>query len=213
MKSGWTSAELGSIAAVFNGKTPSKDDQRSVGHPVLKIRDVDEFGVWRGLHQSYVEESFASTYADKLVRTGDCMVLNAAHNASHVASKTFRAREDTAGVLATGEWLVIRPFDGKLDTGFLHHWLNSVRTRAALRDAVKGIHLYPKDVSRLRLAIPPIGEQRRIAAILDKADELRAKRRAALAHLDSLTQSIFLDMFGDPVVNPMRWPEIGRAHV
>jgi type I restriction enzyme S subunit len=46
------------------------------------------------------------------------------------------------------------------------------------------------------MPMPPIEEQRRIAAILDKADDLRAKRRAALAQLDTLTQSIFLDMFG-----------------
>lgn len=50
-------------------------------------------------------------------------------------------------------------------------------------------------------------EQRRVAAILDKADTLRAKRRAALAQLDTLTQAIFLDMFGDPAMNPKGWPE------
>lgn len=53
---------------------------------------------------------------------------------------------------------------------------------------------------------PPLHEQKRIAAILDKADELRAKRRAALAELDQLTQSIFLEMFGDPVANPKKIP-------
>lgn len=46
-------------------------------------------------------------------------------------------------------------------------------------------------------ALPPLDEQRRIAAVLDKADELRAKRREALAHLDTLTQSIFHSMFGN----------------
>jgi type I restriction enzyme S subunit len=50
-------------------------------------------------------------------------------------------------------------------------------------------------------ALPPLDEQRRIAAILDKADELRTKRREALAHLDTLTQSIFHSMFGDPAKN------------
>ena len=54
----------------------------------------------------------------------------------------------------------------------------------------------------LQIPLPPLPEQRRIAEILDKADALRAKRRAALAQLDTLTQSIFLDMFGDPATNP-----------
>ena len=57
-----------------------------------------------------------------------------------------------------------------------------------------------------KLPVPPIAEQRRIAEIMDKADALRAKRRAALAQLDTLTQAIFLDMFGDPIANPRGWP-------
>ena len=62
-----------------------------------------------------------------------------------------------------------------------------------------------KIVEDLQIPIPPVDEQKRIAEILDKADALRAKRRVALAQLDTLTQSIFLDMFGDPVTNPMKW--------
>ena len=57
----------------------------------------------------------------------------------------------------------------------------------------------------LQIPLPPLDEQKRIAAILDAADELRAKRRASLALLDDLLQSTFLDMFGDPVTNPMGW--------
>ncbi len=55
------------------------------------------------------------------------------------------------------------------------------------------------DSPRLPIPLPPLPEQRRIAEVLDRADALRAKRRAALAQLDTLAQSIFLDMFGDPV--------------
>ena len=60
---------------------------------------------------------------------------------------------------------------------------------------------------RLQIPLPPLDEQKRIAGILDAADALRAKRREALAQLDTLLQSTFLDMFGDPVTNPMGWED------
>ena len=59
--------------------------------------------------------------------------------------------------------------------------------------------------SKIQIPLPPLAEQKRIAGILDAADALRAKRREALAQLDTLIQSTFLDMFGDPVTNPMGW--------
>ncbi len=60
----------------------------------------------------------------------------------------------------------------------------------------------------MKIPLPPLSEQKRIAEILDRAEALRSKRRAALALLDELTQSIFLDMFGDPVTNPMGWKRV-----
>ncbi|MEK6304282.1 MAG: restriction endonuclease subunit S [Acidobacteriota bacterium] len=64
-----------------------------------------------------------------------------------------------------------------------------------------------EDAYRRRLLLPPLAEQRRIAEVLDRAEALRAKRRDALAQLDTLTQAFFLDLFGDPVPNPKRWPD------
>jgi type I restriction enzyme, S subunit len=61
-------------------------------------------------------------------------------------------------------------------------------------------------LKQLEVVLPPLAEQRRIAEVLDRAAALRAKRRAALAQLDSLTQAIFLEMFGDPMANEHNWP-------
>ena len=61
-------------------------------------------------------------------------------------------------------------------------------------------------IKDLKLALPPLAEQRLIAEVLDRAEALRAKRRAALAQLDSLTQSLFLDLFGDHKTILESWP-------
>lgn len=62
--------------------------------------------------------------------------------------------------------------------------------------------------SEIPIPVPPLPEQHRIASILDQADTLCAKRREALAQLDSLAQSIFIEMFGDPIDNPMGWQKV-----
>ncbi|RME21342.1 MAG: hypothetical protein D6798_18385 [Deltaproteobacteria bacterium] len=67
------------------------------------------------------------------------------------------------------------------------------------------------NASKLRelpVPLPPLPEQRRIAAILDEADALRRKRREALGLLDELLRSAFNEMFGDPVTNPRGWPTV-----
>ncbi len=68
-----------------------------------------------------------------------------------------------------------------------------------------GYSRHYKFLKKTVIPLPPLAEQKRIAGILDAADSLRAKRREALAQLDTLLQSTFLDMFGDPVTNPMGW--------
>jgi type I restriction enzyme, S subunit len=60
--------------------------------------------------------------------------------------------------------------------------------------------------SEILIPLPPIAEQKRIAAILDKAEEIRSQRRQALEQLDAIGQSIFLEMFGNPIHNTKNWP-------
>ena len=86
------------------------------------------------------------------------------------------------------------------DTKYLYYALKSIQIPAA------GYSRHYKFLKEIQIPLPPLPDQRRIAEILDKADALQAKRRAALAQLDTLTQSIFLDMFGDPATNPRGWP-------
>lgn len=110
------------------------------------------------------------------------------------------------------EFHVIRADQSKIDKRYLYHFLGQRSVNRAGQSRMTGSagqRRVPKSFfENLRIPLPPLDEQKRIAAVLDAADALRAKRRAALAKLDTLLQSVFLEMFGDPVTNPMGWPSM-----
>ncbi len=116
------------------------------------------------------------------------------------------ARPSFAGICST-DILPVLP-GAKLDRDYLAHFLlkpDIVALASSLATGANLPRLSPRALAEIKVPLPPLSEQRRIAAILDKAHALRAKRRAALASLDTLTQAIFLDMFGSVAANPMGW--------
>ena len=102
----------------------------------------------------------------------------------------------------TTEFHVLRPDSQKLDTRYLHYFVRSPFVREAGEKTMTGSagqKRVPKTFfQNLKIPLPPLDEQRRIATILDQADALRRKRQQALAKLDHLVQSLFLDMCRRP---------------
>ncbi len=95
---------------------------------------------------------------------------------------------------------------GKVDTRYLLYSMLGLSERIKENGSgatVKGIT--QTKLSRFEIPFPPLPEQKRIAAILDAAEALRAKRRQTLKELETFLQATFLHMFGDPVTNPMGW--------
>lgn len=92
----------------------------------------------------------------------------------------------------------VRPQPGAIDPEYLYRFLSTTvaRLRGGSQGAAQGV-ITREMIGNLELELPALPEQRRIAAILDHADTLRAKRRQVLTYLDAMAQSIFNDMFGD----------------
>lgn len=91
---------------------------------------------------------------------------------------------------------------------YFYHLLGSdIVSRQFTKSARGGIQKFVAlgSIRNLKIPLPPLDEQKRIAAILDKANALRRKREKAITLIDSLLRSVFLDMFGDPVGNPKAW--------
>src|SRR3546814_18908430 len=98
---------LGDVAEVFNGKTPAKSEQRVEGYPVLKIRDVDEVGAYRGVFGSYVDEKLALKFRSKWIVPGDTLILNETRNADYIVSKLFIAGDEVDNAFQNGKMLTL----------------------------------------------------------------------------------------------------------
>ncbi len=148
----------------------------------------------------------------RTVEAGDLASTKFIFTSKHILYGKLRpylrkiARPDFEGICST-DILPILP-GPRIDRDYLCHFLRLDASIAFAESRSVGANLpriSPRILATLQVPLPPMEEQQRIAALLDKADVLRQKRRLALQKLDSLTQSIFLDMFGDPTTNPKHW--------
>lgn len=174
---------LGDFCTVIMGQAPSGETYSLVeGIPL--IAGAGDFSKGR------IRPKKLTTRPTKLSQHGDIVLSIRAS----IGDKVWSDGEYCLGRGVAG----LRP-KAALDSAFLWHWLDYAEP--ALRAKAKGatfLQVNRSDIADLPISLPAFAEQQRIAAILDKADELRAKRRQAIAHLDALTQSIFYSMFGDP---------------
>ncbi len=110
--------------------------------------------------------------------------------------------------VCTTEILPILPNEGKLDRTYLWAYLHTSEFVDWASSQVSGANLPrldPKLLADHPIPFPPLPEQRRIAALLAKADRLRRLRRNALELGEGFLQAVFLEMFGDPGSNPKGW--------
>jgi len=126
-------------------------------------------------------------------------------NVKHYSGK-FNAYQRT--------YVVTSLSDKHLDTRYLFYFMDKYVER--LRElSIGGVIKYIKlgMLTDAEIPLPPLSEQKRIAAILDKADAIRRKRQQAIQLADDFLRAVFLDMFGDPVTNPKGWPSVKLGDV
>ncbi len=124
--------------------------------------------------------------------------------------KCLRANQisKTVGFGST-EFHVLRVNEEILDPSYLFYMVWSRTFRFLGEHSMSGAagqkRVSADFLKTYEIPLPPLAEQKRIAAILDKADGIRRKRQQAIDLADEFLRSVFLDMFGDPMVNPMNW--------
>ena len=198
-------AQLGEIADLQAGVGFPVDLQgRSSGdYPVAKVGDISRVGrsgeAVISAADHYIDEGDLARLRARPIPPGSVLFAKIGeairHNHRVIAGCALLVDNNAMAAIPTR----------RVESRYLYHFLRTVDFYG-LTSATTVPALRKSELERLSVPLPPLPEQRRIAEILDKADALRAKRRIALALLDTLTQSIFVDMFGDPATNPKGWP-------
>jgi type I restriction enzyme S subunit len=111
--------------------------------------------------------------------------------------------------IGSGEWIIFR--SKRFYSHYLRHILVSDQFHLQFMQTVAGVggsllRARPAQVADIRIPLPPLPEQKRIATILDAAEALREKRHTAIRRLDELEVAVFNDIFGDPQINTKKWP-------
>lgn len=191
-------ASIGQVCSFLSGGTPSRSAARYFQGDTPWITGADITSPIVTNARSFVTAEAVANSATNRVPAGTILLV----------TRTSVGKVATAGVdlCFSQDITALKPDSSRLYAPYLVEFLKTQEpyfSRQARGATIKGItRQVVKDV---RIPLPPLPEQRRIAEVLDRADALRVKRRTALAQLDSLTQSVFLDMFGNPVSNPLGW--------
>lgn len=197
----WNTVKLGDVCKIVSGATPKTSNPAFWGGDVPWITPKD----LSGYEQKYINDT-----SRKITNAG---LKSCSANILPPYSVLFSSRAPI-GLIAINSIPVCTnqgfksmvPCNHCLSPDYLYWWLKTHRD--SIQQKGRGAtfkEVSKKIVEDLLIPLPPLVEQKRIAEILDAADALRSKCRESLALLNTLLQSTFLDMFGNPVTNPMGW--------
>ena len=192
-----SSIPLGDLMATKSGSV----DPAKFAEEIFDLYSIPAFD--RGEPEIVAGSAIGS--AKLVVEPGDVLLSRIV---PHIRRAWVVGKDHGRRIIASGEWIVFRSESANPD--YLRQVLVGDPFHAQFMNPVAGVggsllRARPAHVAKIVIPLPPLAEQRWIAEVLDRAEALRAKRRAALAQLDSLTQSLFLDLFGNPAENPKKW--------
>jgi len=199
---------LGEVATFIRGITFKPEDKIDPDAPdavvCMRTKNVQDL-----LDQDdliAIPPSFVNRQEQYLVE-GDILVSTA--NSWELVGKSCWIPKIDYKATAGGFISILRANREKVLPRYLYHWMNSSETLQKLRycgrQTTNISNMSFEQACSLRLPLPPLPEQKQIAAILDKADSIRRKRQEAVRLAEELTSSAFLEMFGDPATNSKGW--------
>jgi type I restriction enzyme S subunit len=194
----WTKVELGDVVSFYGGGTPSKSHPEYWGGniPWATVKDIK--GPSLDVTIDSITEEGLKNSASRIAPTGSVILPT---------RMALGKATITTVPVAINQDLKIAVPKRPLNSRFLLHFLQSASNeiqRLGAGATVQGVTL--EKLAQIEMPLPPLDEQRKIAAVLDKADALRRQRQESLQLTEKILKLAFIDLFGDPLINPKEFP-------
>jgi type I restriction enzyme, S subunit len=206
-------SRLGDISSVITkGTTPTSVgfDFSDCGVPFLRVQNLADGAVDLTKTPLYISEATHKELARSAIHPGD-VLISIAGTIGRVAIVA-----DDAVEMNSNQAVGIVRLNHGIQRRYILHWLQSHDAKKQITGAQVTATISNLSLTELRslqIPLPPLAEQKRIAAILDKADAIRRKLQQSLRLSDDFLRSVFLDMFGDPVTNPKGFPKTALGEI
>lgn len=196
----WPVKNLNELCDINIGRTPSRSNieyWKNGEHAWLSISDMT-----RAVDIIDTKEKISSAAINEC----NCKIIPV-----NTVLLSFKLSIGKVGInkipLYTNEAIAALPIKKKdlLHDRFLFHALKNTNFSEGVDRAAKGLTLNKEKLKEIKIPLPPFAEQQRIAELLDTADRILRLRESAIAKLDELAQSVFVEMFGDPITNSKKW--------
>jgi len=199
----WQTVALDKLCEINVGKTPSRANKNYWSNgtePWLSIADMTKGFLVTETKERITKEAVASCNC-KIALAGT-VLMSFKLSVGKVSLATFP--------VYTNEAIAALPIKNKsiLCEEYLAYALKNIDLQSSTDRAAMGLTLNKDKLKRVKIPLPPLTEQKRIAAILDKAAEIKAKRELVIAKLDELARSTFVEMFGED-----KWRKVSIAEV
>ncbi|MUK41193.1 hypothetical protein GNP61_06430 [Aliivibrio fischeri] len=191
----WSLVNLSTVCQIDMGSAPKGSTYVDLDSGVPLIAGAADYG------DVFPRPKKATLEPTKLCKKGDIIIcVRATIGDLNWADKEYCLGRGVAG---------LRAYDEKLDSKYLWYFIASIEDELYRNSTGSTFpQINKKVIESLKIPLPPLETQKQIAEVLEKADQLRKDCQQMELELNSLAQSVFIDMFGDPVTNPKGWDVI-----
>lgn len=208
-------AKLGDVFPLVRNGASIRQTDGATGIPITRIETISNREIDRNKF-GYANIIDGSKYKNYILQDGD-ILMSHINSEKHLGKVALYRKQGNEQIIHGMNLLMLRANSSVLFPPYATYFFETpaflMQIQKITKKSVNQASFTVTALKEIEIPLPPLDEQRRIAAVLNKVSGLIAKRREQLDKLDELVKARFVEMFGDPVSNPYNWEKVSLSEL